>query len=186
MRSLWKARVVRARNAVGISPEKVRGNGQSKGVPSERHRRSLGFSLIEMLLSIAILTILVGVSLPIFGNFQARNDVDLTAQSVMSMVRRAQVYSRSVNRDVAWSVEFQANTITLFAGTNFASRNTAYDETIAVPASVTVTGIGEVQFIKMTGLPNIINPVNVILTSNATSVRTISINVKGVVDVVES
>src|SRR5882724_4381057 len=113
-----------------------------------------GFTLIEMLLSVTIIGMLVGLSLPVYESFVRRNDLDLTAQGIAFMLRRAESYARGVNGDAAWSVEVQASAATLFQGTNFATRNTAYDETLSMPASVTPSGLGEVQFTKFTAIPN--------------------------------
>lgn len=143
-------------------------------------KRQAGFTLIEMLLSVAIITLLVGMSLPVYESFVRRNDLDLTTQSVAAMIRRAQVYARSGNSDSAWSVEFGASTITLFLGTNYASRDTAYDETLDVPGSVTMGGLGEVQFARFTAAPNTTG--NVTLSSTTNDTRTIAINAKGMVD----
>ncbi|HKU18843.1 MAG TPA: type II secretion system protein [Candidatus Saccharimonadales bacterium] len=142
--------------------------------------RSAGFTLVEMLLSVAIIGMLVGLSIPIYQTFVQRNDLDITAQTVVNMLRRAETYARASNTDNAWSVELQSTTITLFQGTTFASRNTAYDETYSLPGSVTPSGLGEVQFTKFTGIPNTTGTVT--LTSNTNDTRTITVNAKGMVD----
>lgn len=139
-----------------------------------------GFTLVELLLSIAIITILTGVSLPVYESFVRRNDLDLTTQSIAFMLRRAETYARAVNRDSVWSVEMQASTVTLFQGTVFASRNTAYDETLSVPGSVTLGGLAEVQFAKVTAIPNTTGSITLASTTNDT--RTITVNAKGMVD----
>ncbi|MGF7228744.1 MAG: pilus assembly FimT family protein [Candidatus Saccharibacteria bacterium] len=139
-----------------------------------------GFTLVELLLSVAIITILTGVSLPVYESFVRRNDLDLTTQSIAFILRRAETYARAVNRDSVWSVEIQASKVTLFQGTVFASRNTAFDETLSIPGSVTVGGLAEVQFAKMTALPNTTGSITLASTTNDT--RTITVNAKGMVD----
>lgn len=139
-----------------------------------------GFTLVEVLLSTAIIVMLTGISLPVYESFVQKNDLDLTAETVASTLRRAETYARAVNGDSAWSVEIQPSAITLFQGTSFASRNTAYDETASVPASVTPGGLGEVQFAKFTALPNATGSIT--LTGTTTDTRTVTINAKGTVD----
>ncbi len=143
-------------------------------------RREGGFTLVEMLLSVTIISILVGASLPVYESFVRRNDLDLTTQSVVALIRRAEAYARTMYGDTAWSVELQPSTVTLFAGTNFAGRNTGLDETMSVPASIALSGLGEIQFTKLSAVPNTTGTVTLSSTTNDT--RTISVNAKGMVD----
>jgi prepilin-type N-terminal cleavage/methylation domain-containing protein len=142
--------------------------------------RPAGFTLIEVLLSVTLLGMLVGISLPVYETFVRRNDLDLTTQSIASMLRRAETYARAVSTDTAWSVEIQPTAVTLFQGTSFATRNTAFDETVGVPDSVTSGGLAEVQFAKLSAAPNTTGSIT--LTSTASSTRTVTINSKGMVD----
>lgn len=144
---------------------------------AQGHRGMAGFSLIELLLSVTIIGILVGLSLPVYNSFAVRNDLDLTGQQVVGALRRAQTYAMGMQSDSAWSVRVEATTVTLFKGTVFGSRDTNYDETISVPGSVTVGGLSEVQFSKLTAAPNTTGSIT--LTSNANDSRTITVNAKG-------
>ncbi|HSX16945.1 MAG TPA: prepilin-type N-terminal cleavage/methylation domain-containing protein [Patescibacteria group bacterium] len=141
--------------------------------------RDAGFTLVEMLLSVVIIMLVAGLSLPVYESFTRRNDLDLAAQNVAMTMRRAEAYARSMNYDNAWSVEVQSSTITLFQGTSFGSRNTAFDETVTIPSSITPSGLGEVQFAKFSALPNTTGTVT--LTSNTNDTRTVTVNAKGVV-----
>jgi prepilin-type N-terminal cleavage/methylation domain-containing protein len=138
-----------------------------------------GFTLIEVLLSVAIIGMLVGISLPVYESFSRRNDLDVTAQGVVSLLRRAESYSRAVKTDAVWSVEIQTSSATLFQGASFASRNTAYDETVAIPSSITPSGLTEVQFSKFNAAPNTTGTVT--LLSNTNDTRVIAINAEGMV-----
>lgn len=139
-----------------------------------------GFSLIEMLLSVMIIGMITAISVPLYNSFLARNDLDITSQQIAEAFRRAQVYARGVKNDSAWSVEVQTSAITLFKGTVFASRDTTYDETIALPGSVTASGLSEVRFALLTGLPNTTGTVT--LTSNASETKTVTVNAEGMVN----
>lgn len=138
-----------------------------------------GFSLIEVLLSMAMIAVLAGVSIPVYNTFAVRNDLDINAQHAANALRRAQTYARGVQGDSVWSVRVQTSAITLFKGTNFASRDTSFDEVISLPASATATGLSEVQFAKLTGIPNTTGSIT--LTSNSNETRTLTVNAKGVV-----
>ena len=134
---------------------------------------------MEMLLSVAIISILAGMGMPIYESFVRRNDLDLTAQTVAETLRRAETYARSGNNDSGWSVEVQSNAVTLFKGASYASRNTNYDETFSVPGSITPSGLSELQFAKLTAKPNTSG--NIVLSSTTGDTRTITINDKGTV-----
>ncbi len=138
-----------------------------------------GFTLIEVLLSVTIITMLAGLSLPVYETFVRRNDLDLTAQTLSSSIRRAATYARAVNGDSTWGVHFTTNSSTLFKGASYASRDATFDETTPIPASMSLTG-GEVVFAKLTGAPNITGSVT--LTSTTNDTRTISLNAKGMVN----
>lgn len=138
-----------------------------------------GFSLIELLLSIAIIAILTGLSLPIYASFQNRNDLDLKTEGIASTLRRAQTYARGVKNDDQWGVRVQSTAITLFKGSVFASRDTAYDEPVAIPTGMTVSGLTEVLFSKLSGAPNTTGTIT--LTTSASDSKVITINAKGMV-----
>ena len=140
-----------------------------------------GFTLMEVLLSVSIIGILVGLSAPVYETFVRRNDLDLATQNIAATLRRAQLYARNGNYDAAWSVEIQSGTVTLFQGTNFGGRNTNYDETYTMPGTVTPSGTGEVQFAQFTADPTPTSS-TITLTSTTSSVRTITVNAQGMVD----
>ena len=140
--------------------------------------REGGFTLIELLLSVAILTVITAVTVPLYESFIGRNDLEVTTEILASTLRRAETYARSENFSSSWSVEIQASAVTLFQGTSFAGRNTGYDEVYDLPADVTPSGLGEVQFTKFTGSPNVTGTVTLTSTTNT---KTITVNAQGLV-----
>lgn len=139
-----------------------------------------GFTLLELLTSVAILTIVAGLSLPVYQSFVGRNDLDLSVQTVTSMIRRAETYARSGKTDTSWSVAIQSGVVTIFQGTSYVTRNTAYDETYDLPDSVTPSGLSEIQFSELKAAPNTTGTIT--LTSNTNDTRTLTLNAKGMVD----
>jgi prepilin-type N-terminal cleavage/methylation domain-containing protein len=139
-----------------------------------------GFTLLEMLLSIAIIVMIVGLSLPVYQSFQSRNDLDVATQSVADMLRRAQSYSRGVSGDSTWGVHMQNGSATLFKGSNYAGRATGFDETTTIPSTFSLSGITDVVFTKFTAAPSTTGTVTVTGVS-ANDTRTVTINAKGMV-----
>lgn len=143
-------------------------------------RDQAGFTLLELLTSVAILTIVAGLSLPVYESFVRRNDLDLSAQTLAGMLRRAETYARSGKTDTSWSVAIQSGVVTIFQGTSFASRNTAYDETYDIPDSITASGLSEIQFSELKAAPHTTGTIT--LTSSTNDTRTLTLNAKGMVD----
>ena len=139
-----------------------------------------GFTLIELLLSVTILTLLVGLSLPVYESFVRRNDLDVTTQTAVSMIRRAQTYARGVDEDSVWGVRFQASDISLFKGASYASRDASFDETLPLPSSVTISGTAEITFAKLSGTPSQTGTIT--LGSSTNDTRTVTVNAEGMVN----
>lgn len=139
-----------------------------------------GFTLIEVLLSTVILASLATVSLPIYNTFAVRNDLDLATQQVANTLRRAQTYARGMEEDSDWSVRIQTTDVRLYKGTNFNGRTQSFDEPATIPSSMTISGLTDVQFAKLTATPNTTGTIT--LTSANNEIRTITINAKGMVD----
>jgi len=141
---------------------------------------SQGFTLVELLLCVAIISLLAGLSIPVSESFNRNNDLDIATQLLASGLRRAEAYARASNTDNAWSVEVQSSTVTLFQGTSFGGRNTAYDEAFSLPGTITPSGTTEVQFSKFAATPN--TSATITLTSTTNNTRTVTVNAKGMVD----
>lgn len=139
-----------------------------------------GFTLVEVLLSAVIIGSLAAISIPIYNSFAVRNDLDLATQQVVGTLRRAQTYARGVKEDSAWSVRVQATDVRLYMGTDFNGRTQSFDEPVDLPSSMTVSGLSDVQFAKLTAAPNTTGTITLTSTNNET--RTITINAKGMVE----
>lgn len=140
---------------------------------------SKGFTLIEVLLSVAAIAIIAGISIPIYQSFQARNDLDITTVEIAQSARRAQTLSQAVDGDTSWGIKIQSGSIVVFKGVSYAARDITLDELFDVPTSITPSGVSEIVFAKFTGLPQTIGTIT--LTSNTNETRTITINAKGMV-----
>lgn len=139
-----------------------------------------GFTLIEMLLSVSVIAILAGMSVPVYQSFQTRNDLDIATTTIGSSLRRAEVLAQAVDGDVPSGVHIGTGSVILFKGASYVLRDPDFDEVFEVPASIIPSGISEVVFSKFTGVPDTSGTIT--LTSNNNETRNISINEKGMVD----
>lgn len=138
-----------------------------------------GFTLLEVVLSLAVIAVIAGISIPVYESFQVRNDLDITATTYAQSLRRAQILAEAVDGDIAWGVYIIGGSITLFKGTSYPLRDSSFDEVFTIPPSITPSGIAEIVFTKFTGLPQTTGIVT--LTSNINETRTITINARGTV-----
>lgn len=155
-------------------------NSIPKKLRSYKLQARQGFTLIELLLSVSVIMIIAGMSVPIYQSFQVRNDLDIAAVTIAQSLRRAQVQAQAVDSDTNWGVDIRTGSITVFKGVSYATRDTAFDELFDVPTSITPSGASEVVFAKFTGAPQTTGTIT--LTSNANETRAITINAKGTVD----
>jgi prepilin-type N-terminal cleavage/methylation domain-containing protein len=139
-----------------------------------------GFTLIEILLSITLVSVLVGLSMPVYQNFQLKNDLDIAANTIVQSLRRAQVLSQAMDGDTSWGVNIQSELITLFKGASYATRDTDFDEGFDMSNTITPSGAQEVVFAKFTGEPTSTGTAT--LTSSNTQVKNIIINAKGMLE----
>lgn len=146
----------------------------------KRLRTKKGFTLVEMLLVVAVVAALAGISAPIYQSFQVKNDLDVAANNAAQMLRRAQLLAQTVDGDSMWGVKAQSGSLVLFKGTSFSSgRDAAYDEIFDLPSAISPSAVTEFNFNKLTGLPTAGGTLT--LTSNNGDVRNIIVNAKGMV-----
>ncbi|MBI4256963.1 prepilin-type N-terminal cleavage/methylation domain-containing protein [Candidatus Uhrbacteria bacterium] len=113
-----------------------------------------GFSVIELLIVLAILTLLLASVPFVMTSFQESRLMDTAVQSTVQSLRRAQVLSQAVEADASWGVFLQTGSVTLFQGSTYAARNTTFDEVLEFSDSIQVSGVTEVVFEKLTGEPS--------------------------------
>lgn len=144
-----------------------------------------GFGLIEMLLSVALIGVLAVFSTPVYRTLQIKNDLDMAATTITQTLRRAQTLSAAVDGDIKWGVKIQSGSIVLFKGTNYASRDTAYDETYDLSTLITPSGTDEITYSKPLGVPQtggVDIPSSVTITlSTSDDTKNIVVNPKGMI-----
>lgn len=137
-----------------------------------------GFTLLEVILSLAIVAILTGASLPVYRTLMTKNDLDVATVTVAQSLRRAQTLSVAVDGDTNWGVKIQSGSITLFKGTSYALRDSTYDETFAIPGTITTGGVSETIYSKLFGAPQTTGTVTLTTDNDSSS---ITLNSKGMV-----
>ena len=139
-----------------------------------------GFTLLEILLSVAAITIISGMSIPVYQSFQVKDALDIAVVSTAQSLRRAQNLSFASDGDSSWGTKIASGSITVFKGASFDSREASFDEVFDVPTSISPSGVGEIVFNKLTGEPQTVGAI--VFTSSINETATLTINGKGMVD----
>lgn len=147
--------------------------------PSVGPQYGRGFTLIEILLSLALMGVIAGFSVPLYQSFQNQNQLQVTATTMTQTLRRAQVLSQANDGDSRWGVYVETGAITLFQGDDFSDRNSALDERFDIPESLSIDGDQEFVFKKLSGLPSAEGATT--FTGPANRESTVSINSQGMV-----
>jgi len=98
-----------------------------------------GFTLIEIIVTMTILSMLVVIGALLFSTVTIKGDVLNTATDIKDTLRRAQWQTMLGREDDTWGVHVEATQFTLFKGTSYSV--SAPDNVVAiVPNSLSVTG----------------------------------------------
>ena len=111
-----------------------------------RITNSKGFSALEVLLAMGIVTMIAVFTVPNYQLFQVRNDARAMTLRAVDMLNEARLRARAGDRTGDWGVNFTSSEITLFQGSTFASRNTSLDTVFPLPSTVTVSAPKEIVF----------------------------------------
>lgn len=113
-----------------------------------------GFTLLEVLLVVALIAGLAGLSVPVYNTFYTGNELDTAGSITIQSIRRAQVLTLSGKEDANWGVKLEEGKITVFKGDSFVARDNSFDEVFDVSNIVDFSGIEEIVFNKVDGRPN--------------------------------
>ena len=138
-----------------------------------------GFTTVEMLLVVGIMMILTAIGAPLYMNLSNTNQLDSATNLLVQDLYQAQTHSRNQSQDSAWGVAVNGQVITLFAGTSYAARNTAYDVNYTVPMAIHLSGSTQVVYSKLYGLPTSVGSFG--LTGGGKT-SAVSVNSKGTVE----
>lgn len=138
-----------------------------------------GFTLIELLLTITIVLILGGMTSPFLARFLTQNNVSNVNEQMSGQIRKAQIYSMMSKKNGSWGVTVNNGKIVLFQGSTFNSRDSALDEIFNLSPNIIISGLTEIVFKKVTGLPNTTQTITI---SGNGQTKTIIVNSQGIVD----
>ncbi|MFA5047431.1 MAG: type II secretion system protein [Patescibacteria group bacterium] len=138
-----------------------------------------GFTLVEALLSLAIIAIITGLSAPVYFSYSVKNDFSLAVDAGVRSLRRAQFLALNNDRDSNWGTYFSTSSITLYNGNNYDARNSGFDEVYLLPGVISST-VADINFTKFSGEPA--SFASTTIRSSYGDINVIDVNIKGFVD----
>lgn len=143
-----------------------------------------GFTLIEVLIVIAIAAILFAIVLSGFSGLRQETDLSLAAQDSVAFLQQARIKTLSSESSSSYGVHFETSKFTLFTGNTYDSVDPSNKDRI-LPTSVDISSISlagggaDVVFKRLTGETAAYGSVTFRLTSDPIVTRVIKIEPTG-------
>lgn len=144
------------------------------------NKKQKGYTLLEVLLSVAIILIMAGLSIPVFQSFQNRNDLGVATEILANNLWRAQIFSANSKEDSQWGIKTGNGKVILFKGNDYQNRDQIFDEIYETSTTLSFSGDQEIIFKKLSGEPDA--PKSFILTNINGKSIIVLVNEKGTVN----
>ena len=149
-------------------------------------KRLRGFTMIEMLVVVVILSVLTSAVLPSLLNFRRSSLLNTETQEVITLINRARLLSVSSKNDERFGVHFEPSRLVLFQGSTYtegATTNEEHNFDLAISSETTINGGGaEILFAKVTGAASQLATTTLLFTGTTAS-STVIIRKSGVVTI---
>lgn len=137
-----------------------------------------GFTILEMLLSIALISIIFAFSSPVFQQVQTMRNENTEIEHIKAFIYRAEHLAYSGFHDDDWGLYCELDTLTLFKGDDYDSRDIDFDETF-IFKNIVFDEISETIFLKNSGILS--GFVDIQITTQTGDSLIVNINEQGVV-----
>ena len=137
------------------------------------------FTIIELLVSVAIFFIVAAAATPAYQIFVKKNNAAEGTATVMTALANAESLSRAVSQDTGWGVAVQATSGIVFDGASLASSTPSLRQIFSLPAGIVVSGSSSFAFTKLYGMPQAAGNISLFVPGAGTT--TVSVNAKGLI-----
>jgi prepilin-type N-terminal cleavage/methylation domain-containing protein len=151
-------------------------------------KNNSGFTLVELLIVIAIFIIIYGLAVQAFSLFRKEGELSNSAEEILNILRLAQSRTLASEGASQYGVYFDTTPnhqqYTLFKGSSYVSRNPPSDEVREIPKSVdlyevSLGGSQEVVFDRLVGDTKNFGKISLRLKSDNSKTKTIAIQSSG-------
>jgi len=143
----------------------------------------LGITLIELILVIAIFSVIAAAGIPISANFISDANYYTTRDNLISIVRKAQGYSTNRKLGYVWGVCKDGSLLKLYGGNVGAScSSNIIEESFTIPSGVDVNGFVDTTF-NIRGEPVPANNLSNITITSSSKTTNVSVNRAGGINV---
>jgi len=155
-----------------------------------RNSYGKGFTLIEVIIVVAILVVLMSVSVASWVLIQQKSNIDSASDEFAGVVKLAQNETVNSKQDAEFGVYVDAQSAPhkyiLFRGASYAARQASFDRTYILPKiveffAVNLGGGNEVVFKKVTGATDQPGSVSLRLKADASQNKTVYMSNNGVI-----
>jgi prepilin-type N-terminal cleavage/methylation domain-containing protein len=138
------------------------------------NQKKAGFSVIEILIVMAIMGIILTIAVMSFSSARAKKQLEITVDSISAKLEEAKANAVSGKGGVSYGMNFTSTSYTLFAGDTF-NPNSETNSSSTVPVDITITrnisgGGDTIVFSRMTGTPQTTGDIIITGTSGAATV----------------
>ena len=147
--------------------------------------RNKGFTIIEIMIVVGIITILAGLSVPLSNSFLSRNELNSEALKITDALRSARAQAMFASEDSVWGVHFTSSSYIIFKGLTYNPAD-AYNNTFNLPGiltigEITINGGGsDIIFDRIAGTTSTFGTTTI--QNDASGSRTITVNRGGTIN----
>lgn len=125
------------------------------------------FTLIELLLVIAIILILGAMTSPFLSRFIVQTNYETSVDKVVGSLRKAQAYAANNKNGTSWGTCFTSNKVRLYRGT---CSSPAHSEDFDIPQGITISGLSDTTFSQNRGEPSQSLTITISASSGSTQI----------------
>lgn len=142
--------------------------------------RTPGFTVIEVLLVVALLALLGTLAAPVYQTFQVEAQLDTALDEVSGALHATQLAAMSGIDDTSHGIHFEADTFTRFTGTTYTAADLENSVTVLPPQITLSSGLGtDLIYTGAEGVPSSTGTITLSSTSNT---HVLTINALGTIE----
>jgi prepilin-type N-terminal cleavage/methylation domain-containing protein len=142
-----------------------------------------GFTMIEIMISLAILALIVGVSAISFANFSRKSALDASATALATALREARAKTLASVGSDQYGVKVDGDRFTLFRGASFSSSTPGNSEFLFAGQVRASSSPNVFVFRKVTGNAGSSGMIELYLTGSPTTKKTIQVEPTGLANI---